>query len=173
MGLGLLSHVSFFVPGRPIQQGSKNLGRQGQMYDSAGPKLKVWRQAIGWACVDKMPPTGPFSGAIELYVEFFFMRPRSHLKKNGGLRSHAPYYLTSKPDLDKLVRAVLDGLSGAAYEDDSQVRHIFAEKNCVTEISQEGAQIVVVELREVSPELADEDSPDLSGLSLHDSPPPT
>ena len=33
-----------------------------------------------------------------------------------------------KPDLDKLIRAVLDGLTGVAYVDDSQVILIQATK---------------------------------------------
>ena len=32
------------------------------------------------------------------------------------------------PDLDKLIRAVLDGLTGVAYEDDGQVVQIEAQK---------------------------------------------
>jgi Holliday junction resolvase RusA-like endonuclease len=34
-----------------------------------------------------------------------------------------------RPDLDKLVRAVLDALTGVCYLDDSQVTRIEAEKN--------------------------------------------
>ena len=33
-----------------------------------------------------------------------------------------------KPDLDKLIRAVLDGLTGVAFEDDSQVILIQSSK---------------------------------------------
>ena len=34
-----------------------------------------------------------------------------------------------KPDLDKLIRAVLDGLTGVAYVDDAQVTLISASKS--------------------------------------------
>jgi Holliday junction resolvase RusA-like endonuclease len=35
---------------------------------------------------------------------------------------------TVPPDLDKLIRAVLDGLTAIAYVDDSQVVEIYAKK---------------------------------------------
>jgi Holliday junction resolvase RusA-like endonuclease len=50
---------------------------------------------------------------------------------------------TVPPDLDKLIRAVLDGLTGVAYKDDGQVVRITAVKIYAQKI---GVQIGVVEL---------------------------
>lgn len=59
-------------------------------------------------------------GAVEINIEFNFVRPKSVSVKKRP-------YMTVKPDLDKLVRAVLDALTHHAYDDDSQVVSI----NCV------------------------------------------
>jgi Holliday junction resolvase RusA-like endonuclease len=46
-------------------------------------------------------------------VGFYFAKPKS-TKKSVTSK-------TTKPDVDKLLRAALDGMTGIIYEDDSQV----------------------------------------------------
>lgn len=58
---------------------------------------------------------------IDLKITFSFIRPKSVSAKS------RPYHIV-KPDLDKLTRAVLDGLTNVAYKDDSQVMRITASK---------------------------------------------
>lgn len=58
---------------------------------------------------------------IELSITFSFIRPKSVSEKK------RPYH-TVKPDLDKLIRAILDSLTNVAYKDDSQVMKINAIK---------------------------------------------
>jgi crossover junction endodeoxyribonuclease RusA len=51
--------------------------------------------------------------AVRVEVCCFFARPK-HTNKKIQCK-------TTKPDVDKLLRAVLDGLTGIAFDDDSQV----------------------------------------------------
>jgi Holliday junction resolvase RusA-like endonuclease len=51
---------------------------------------------------------------------------------------------TSVPDLDKLVRALLDGLTGIAFEDDCQVHSVEASKVNVIGKENEGAMVEVI-----------------------------
>jgi Holliday junction resolvase RusA-like endonuclease len=59
-------------------------------------------------------------------------RPKSHLILRGG--KYVPkmeYYYTRPahmPDIDKLLRAVMDALTGIAYADDSQVIECMVSK---------------------------------------------
>ncbi len=57
---------------------------------------------------------------ISLDITFGFIKPKS-IPKKVTLK-------TKKPDIDKLLRAVLDGLTGVAYNDDSQVIEVKAKK---------------------------------------------
>jgi Holliday junction resolvase RusA-like endonuclease len=50
---------------------------------------------------------------------------------------------TVPPDLDKLIRAVLDGLTGVAYKDDGQVVKITAVKIYGQKL---GVQIGIMEI---------------------------
>lgn len=53
-------------------------------------------------------------GAVALDLTFSFIRPKSVKEKKRP-------YMTVKPDIDKLTRAVLDALTHHAYDDDCQV----------------------------------------------------
>ena len=59
-----------------------------------------------------------FQGPVSVTMLFTFIKPKSVKRE----------YPTFKPDLDNTIKAVLDGLNGCAYRDDSQVCRLFAEK---------------------------------------------
>jgi Holliday junction resolvase RusA-like endonuclease len=67
-------------------------------------------------------------GPLSINMEFVFARPSSHLTKAGGLRVSAPRFHTNTPDVDNLVKLVLDSLNGEFYKDDRQVITINAHK---------------------------------------------
>jgi crossover junction endodeoxyribonuclease RusA len=75
----------------------------------------------------------PTTGIVRLSINFQFPRPASHYNTKGEVKDHrykqpASNYVTKKPDLDKLCRAVLDALTGYAYHDDAQVAVLSAIK---------------------------------------------
>jgi len=55
---------------------------------------------------------------VEINVIFHMQRPKTVTRKE-------PF---KRPDIDKLARAVLDALTGVAYEDDEQVVKLVASK---------------------------------------------
>ncbi len=64
-------------------------------------------------------------------MAFLFPRPRCDYgtgKNSGTLKAGAPQQYIKNPDLDKLVRGVLDGLSGVLFADDRQVIRILGTK---------------------------------------------
>lgn len=67
------------------------------------------------------------SRPIEIAAEFYFDRPKSHFKGH-VLREESPMWHVSRPDVDKLLRALLDGMTGIVFQDDSQVRISAARK---------------------------------------------
>ncbi len=78
-----------------------------------------WREAVRGEA-QRMFARGPLDGPVRVAVSFYFIAPKS-------TRRTAPYV---RPDLDKLVRAVLDGLTMAgAFSDDAQVTEIIARKS--------------------------------------------
>lgn len=107
--------IQFFVPGKPIQQGSMRAFNNRVVHQK--PKeLLAWRALI--AAHARKAGCTPVSGPIALTLSFTLLKPRT-------ARREAP---TVPPDLDKQVRSVLDALTGVAYADDAQVCRIEASK---------------------------------------------
>ena len=124
--------TGFFVPGTPVPKGSarafvnKYTGRASVVQDNA-ERQRPWASLISL----KAEEAGlrPIAGGCRLRLRFRMPRPKAHLRTNGDVKPAAvrlPH--TKKPDCDKLVRLVLDALTGIAYVDDSQVVGIYAEK---------------------------------------------
>ena len=82
--------------------------------------IKKEKQIFSIRC-NKYKPPKPWKGPIEITINFLFKRPVSHIKKNGELRKNAPEQHIYKPDIDNLVKFVLDSLSGTFFDDDKQV----------------------------------------------------
>jgi len=128
--------VEFSVRGRPISKGSmrsfahKTTGKVITIHDNK--RSRKWQRQIEKVAALHSPE--PLNGAIEVHLTFVFERPKS--AKN---RLHPAV----RPDLDKLLRAALDALTGIVYEDDARVVAISAEKIYVPE---EG---LIVEARQV------------------------
>ncbi len=118
--------IQFFVQGKPRTAGSKsgyyNKKLKRVLMAPAGEYQKPWMESVKWAAIQ-----GGYDGRvlvekpIHLTLEFVFLRPKSHLKKNGELTKSAREMHTTKPDLTKLTRAVEDALTGLIWRDDSQV----------------------------------------------------
>lgn len=117
-----MNAVSFFVPGVPAPQGSKRLVRNQAgktvMIGDNSASLKEWRAAVTTVAQFHK---GSWAKGQPLFVSLDFTMPAT-LKDRSG-------WCAVRPDLDKLVRAVFDGLTDAgAIVDDSQVASLTASK---------------------------------------------
>jgi len=130
-----MSAIVFFVPGLPAPQGSKKafyvkaLGRA--VLTESCKKLKPWRAVVSMVAQQTMCGFPPENGPAKVEVEFRFPRPKNHFgsgKNSNVLKSDAPTFKVSKPDIDKLLRGILDGLTGIVFNDDSQVCTISSSK---------------------------------------------
>ena len=107
--------IEFRADGVPVPQGSMKV-INGRVLHSQGSALAVWRSTIGFHA--KLAGAKPSEGAMEIQMVFIMPKPKTVKRA----------YPTVAPDLDKLVRAVLDALTGICYLDDSQVTDIRASK---------------------------------------------
>lgn len=118
------------VYGKPQPAGSKRHVGHGRIVD-ANPLTKSWQQEIATEGLRVRNGRGPLQGPLELRVDFYLPRPRSHYhtgKNAGRLKVNAPDQPTSRPDTTKLVRAVEDALTGVWYADDAQLVEQVARK---------------------------------------------
>lgn len=108
--------IVYSVKGLPVTQGSKAISRSGRMYET-GKGWAAWRKAIKEATETQVELTDTVLGGVRVSLTFRFPRPAK------------PKYEYPLKDIDKLCRAVLDGMtSGGIIEDDKHVVYLTAYK---------------------------------------------
>lgn len=106
--------VRVIVYGTPAPQGSKVAYGRGRVVDANAERLKPWREAVKQAAVDQMGARLPLEGPCVVTATFYLPRPQSAPKR--------VLWPVKKPDIDKLLRAALDGFTDAGvFGDDAQV----------------------------------------------------
>lgn len=103
----------------PAPQGSKT-----PWGTEANPNTMPWREAIAAQAAAVMEAAGAqtiMKGPMGIKIVYYFPRVGSHFRSNGDLKPNAPLLKDSKPDLDKLDRAIGDALSKLVYRDDAQI----------------------------------------------------
>lgn len=114
----MVAVITLWIPGVPVPQGSKTVAQGGGkawLRDSNGSRLRPWRAVV--AAYADIGYT--FDGPVFIAATFFMPRPQR------------PRFLhpAVKPDLDKLMRAIGDGLTdGGLLHDDARVTRWDARK---------------------------------------------
>jgi hypothetical protein len=126
-----VTHIEFEVPGEPRGKGRPRATRMGnniRLYTDA--KTAAYENLVALACQQSMRDHGqvPLTGALELNVLAWVGAPKSMSKAKREQVAEGYLRPTKKPDLDNIVKAVLDGLNGVAFVDDVQVVNISAKK---------------------------------------------
>ena len=126
--------IDIVVHGVPAPQGSKRGGFSAKtgktfVYEQNSKTQKSWRQDVIAAAVE-LREAGSWEtldGPVALQVEFRLPRPAS-------VNIRRRPYPAVKPDMDKLLRNTLDGLTQAGiYRDDAQVINLAATKRYATD----------------------------------------
>jgi Holliday junction resolvase RusA-like endonuclease len=127
--------IEFTVEGLPKGQprprayarrmGNKYVAR---VYDS--DVADDWKDCIDAVLKRNFAGRAPSLERMVVAMHFRMPRPQSHLNSTGKLRTAAPTHHTSKPDIDNLIKCVLDRItqSELIWKDDSQVDKLVAQK---------------------------------------------
>jgi crossover junction endodeoxyribonuclease RusA len=128
--------IEFSVYGAPVPQGSTRAlvtkGGRAIVTNSNSNRLALWRNDVVAAAVKAIGDAPPIDVPVGVVVWFFMPRPKSHYRTGANahvLRDNAPALPAKMPDLDKLIRAILDALTvSGAIADDALVCSIHASK---------------------------------------------
>jgi Holliday junction resolvase RusA-like endonuclease len=141
--------IEISVRGIPAPKGSKNRGKNGGVYESS-KAVGPWTDAVRGET--QRAVTQPLTGPVSVRIWFFLRRPQGHYRTGKFahlLRDAAPLRPHGTPDLDKLARAVLDGLTqGGAWKDDGQVADLDAGKFYALATGTPGCKIWIEEITE-------------------------
>lgn len=135
--------VSFTVFGDPVPKGSMRpfTRRKGGEVVGVGMTAGNEKRARSWnaavhAAAQAAARGGmrPLEGPLHMTIRFWLHRPKSAPKSRR-------VYPGKRPDLDKLVRGLLDPLTGILFVDDAQVVSLLAVKDYAPEDTALGADV--------------------------------
>lgn len=130
--------ITFRVDGVPVPQGSKTIAKAGGkvwLRDANAGKLKPWRAKV--AAASRMGVV--FDGAVFVAAVFYLPKPRTVTR----------LFPLVKPDLDKLARALGDGMTdGGLLTDDARIVSQFIHKRYASDENPVGVRVLVMEAGE-------------------------
>ena len=134
--------AAFEVLGVPAPQGSKTRMPNGAMIEGSSKtgraKQKAWRTAVAQTARD-LAPDEPYDMPMQLEVAFRMPMPASRpaAARRAGVWPHSV-----KPDIDKLLRSTLDGLTdGGLIRDDARI--VAVDASAFEYVGWTGAEIVL------------------------------
>ena len=141
-----MTTITFSVAGVPKPKGSmRAFVREGRpIVTSDNPGVSGWQQTIGWSAVEatRAATTSAIAGVpfptdpVRVTLRFELPRPTTTPRRAEP---------TTKPDLDKLTRAVFDALTGVLWTDDAQVCWLEARKRYITAGGVPGVHVTVTD----------------------------
>lgn len=111
-----MNAIAFFIQGEPAPKGSLVAVQRGVYLESNRQKLNPWLEAIK-AKARQLEALAPIDGNLEVEIVFYLTRPATVTRLLPNV----------KPDLDKKIRAVFDGLKGF-IADDARIVRVTATK---------------------------------------------
>lgn len=116
--------LTFTIPGEPVAKGRPRATTINGMARLYTPKKTAnYESMVALAAQRAMGAAdlSPFEGPVELSCTAVFPIPKSWTKKRLAAHAMRPEFVTKKPDIDNLLKALGDGMNGVVFADDSQI----------------------------------------------------
>ena len=123
--------IEFFVPGAPVGKERPRAARRGTGVVMFTPEKTAGYEALVAAAASNAmrAEAGPlFTGPLEAVLEMRIPIPASWSKAHKAAALAGTELPTSKPDIDNVVKAILDACNGVVFRDDAQVVMLVATK---------------------------------------------
>ena len=120
------NQIDIKIEGRPKPQKRHRHTKKRFTYD---PSSKDKKALI--ALIHSQAPKKPFENGITLYVRFCMPYAKKHYrtgKFSNELKPNPPISYKIKPDIDNLLKFVMDVGNGVLWKDDSQIYKVDMEK---------------------------------------------
>lgn len=122
--------MRFVIEGKPVPKGRPRFTRKGVAYTP--DQTKAFEKHVNLCARVSQARCGdsPCNSPCIVFITSVFEAPASWPKGKRERARQGLEFMTSKPDIDNLIKAVLDGAQGegAAFNDDRQVIAVVALK---------------------------------------------
>lgn len=121
-----MSDIEIVLKGTPKSQQRHRHTKKGFVYDpSKSDKQDILAQ------IRSETPKTPFKKGISLYIRFCMPYVKKHYrtgKYSNELKPNAPIMHLYKPDIDNLLKLIMDAGNKVLWNDDSQISRVQMEK---------------------------------------------
>ena len=133
--------ISFIVYGQIVSQQRANFTtKSGKSFGYTPTKTRNWKEVIRSEAI-KVKPERPLECPIFMDLKFFFLIPKTKVKKD---KSKQAYWTIGNKDIDNLAKSVMDSCQKILYRNDNQIVYCEIAKRYTEE--QERIEIIFEEL---------------------------
>lgn len=122
--------IAFTIPGEPRGWARTRLNN-GRPFKDA--KTRGYQNLV--RTVAKAHGARPVTGPVRISITAHFAMPKRLTRARRQAIEFGSDYPTKKPDIDNVVKAILDALNGLAFSDDAQVVVLSARKEWAVDAS--------------------------------------
>ena len=117
----------FEVPSKIIGKGRPRLNSYtGQVYTPT--RTKDYESLVEQYFLLKYPKFKPLEGRLAVNIKAIFSIPKSTKKSDKDQMLENTISPTKKPDIDNIVKIILDAMNKFAFKDDTQITKLSVEK---------------------------------------------
>jgi len=121
--------IMFTIYGEPVPKGRPRFSTRGKFPVAYTPeKTKNYESDVGMMAKVAMGASEPLEGALEAFIYVTFPVPASYSKKRTEACLIGQEKHIKKPDLDNVIKSVIDGMDKIVFENDSQITSIHSIK---------------------------------------------
>ena len=121
--------ITFEIPGEPHGKGRPRFRKFGNFVSTYNDKKTQSYEALVKQCAKEAFGSNEIlETPINLYLYIKLPIPKSYSKKRTEACLNGSEKPAKKPDIDNVLKSVMDGLNGVIYKDDNQVVNVHMKK---------------------------------------------
>lgn len=119
--------IKFTISGEPKGKGRPKFSSKGKFVKTYTPETTVNYENWVKICFQEAKQK-PLEGELKAVIKCYFEIPNSYSKKKKEDALKGNIRPAKKPDLDNIMKIILDALNGLAYKDDKDIVECRIEK---------------------------------------------
>lgn len=117
----MTSSVAFIVPGTPVGKGRPKFARRGNFVSTYTPeKTASYENLVKVKAEEAMQGIPAFLGPVSVEIALFVTPPASWSQKKQREALAGTVFPTSKPDVDNVLKGIMDACNEIVFKDDRQ-----------------------------------------------------
>lgn len=116
-----MNNIVFIVPGTPVGKGRPKFARRGNFVTAYTPeKTASYENLVKVKAEEAMQGKALFEGAVSVEISLFVTPPASWSQKKQREALAGTVFPTSKPDVDNVLKGIMDACNEIVFKDDKQ-----------------------------------------------------